>query len=256
MWVSTPIAPSSAYSADTAGSAVFAAVARTRSNAGGGERRREDDRRPHPLVSERALVVLEVDLERKRRCAQRRRGGERLLHPPRADIAQEMSSGMSLGVGSFQLEPVAGPREVGPQRSVYGLEHAVEEQRARPRRGRGSTRDGGAGDRAARVSMDGGAAVRRQVERAASRAPPREEAGDSRSQRVTSACRQSTAPAASICSKYGSVSPYSPAAISMRRGARSRSSRRPSRSSDETGSSNQVRPLARSARPSRAPACA
>src|SRR5207244_13277865 len=64
------------------------------------------------------------------------------------------------------------------------------------------------------------------------------------SHRDTSAWRQSTAPAAHIRSKYGRSYPYSPAATST--SARSRISRSPSRSSDETGSSNQVTPSSRS----------
>src|SRR6266540_1457344 len=60
-------------------------------------------------------------------------------------------------------------------------------------------------------------------------------------QRVMSAWRQSTAPAWSIRPKYARSYPYSPAATSM--STRSRISRRPSRSSEETGSSNHVTPI-------------
>src|SRR3954451_8017127 len=56
--------------------------------------------------------------------------------------------------------------------------------------------------------------------------------------RVTSTCRQSTAPASSIRAKYARSYPYSPAVTSW--STRSRISLSPSRSSEDTGSSNQV----------------
>ncbi|MNY11944.1 hypothetical protein D3C86_1450010 [compost metagenome] len=59
-------------------------------------------------------------------------------------------------------------------------------------------------------------------------------------QRVASACSTSTAPASSMRRKYGGSKPYSPAVMAIPAGARSRSRRSPSRSSDETGSSNHV----------------
>src|SRR5436190_23013794 len=58
--------------------------------------------------------------------------------------------------------------------------------------------------------------------------------------RVTSACRQSTAPVHAV--KSGTRNPYSPAATSSPAGPRSRTSRRPSPSSELTGSSNQHTP--------------
>src|SRR5947209_6267172 len=53
-----------------------------------GQRGREEERCPHPLVAERAFVVLEVDLGAERRHGQRGRRSEQLLHASFADVPE------------------------------------------------------------------------------------------------------------------------------------------------------------------------
>src|SRR6185312_3296727 len=86
---------------------------------------------------------------------------------------------------------------------------------------------------------DGAVCADSAIERASHNAPTRRKF-EMPAHRDASACRTSTAPASSIRRKYHRSYPYSPAAISIPLGARSRINRSPSRSSDDTGSSNHV----------------
>ena len=106
-------------------------LARDAGDARGGQRRREHDRRPHPLVAERALVVLEVHLERERRGAERRRRCEQLLHAPFATLRSNRRIMRPTVRASARMSsrPWPGRERSGTSDAVLRLEHAVEQHR-------------------------------------------------------------------------------------------------------------------------------
>src|SRR5579884_1023678 len=202
------------------------------------ERRREDERRPHPLVAERALVVLEVDLGAEGRRRQSRRHGEELLHAAVADVLQE-------------------PRE---HQAAHRSASARFSSRPLPAREKSGRRAPPAGERTPSNSIDSMRTWSWKYSRCRRRSTPHSACAESCGaqwpetsrpcadaspftrrrpvmppQRVTSACRQSTQP--TRLRKSARTYAYSPAATSSV--ACSRTSLRPSKSADETGSSNQ-----------------
>ena len=93
-------------------------------HAGRGQRRRQRDRRPHPLVAERPLEVLEVDLEPERERAERGGGAASLQRaagtfpPGRVRSVRSASHQATLGrialrLRALELEPVPGAVEIG-----------------------------------------------------------------------------------------------------------------------------------------------
>src|SRR5581483_8524594 len=202
------------------------------------ERRRQDDRRPHPLVAEGALVVLEVDLERERRRAERRRRGEQLLHAAVADVldrscdqADHRSTSCRLSSSPFPGRERSGrstpPSGSGtPSKSMCSIRTwSWKYSRCRRRSTAQNACAEIAGAQCAETSTS--CALARPEADSTPVMPPH---------RVTSACRTSTQ--ATTFRKSAGTYAYSPAATSMPAGPRSRTRRSPSKSADETGSSN------------------
>ena len=145
--------------------------------------------RPHPLVAERALVVLEVDLDAERRRARRAVvAASRLLQAAvrgrsRSSALDHAASPHGARSRALQLEPVARPGAVGHERPAAPAR--ARRRRASPRRarGRGSTRGGAAArSRSSAWACSARRAVRRDGRARAPRqsAPTAEQAGDAR----------------------------------------------------------------------------
>ena len=66
-------------------------------DAGRAQRGRERNRGPHPLVAERASVVVDVDLDPHRQCTGGGRRAEQLLGAALPEVAIRGSSGQELG---------------------------------------------------------------------------------------------------------------------------------------------------------------
>ena len=214
-WVTTPISPSSAVQRrERRQPRPRRALGAHAGDARGCQRRRERDRRPHPLVAERAPEVLEVDLQPERQRAERRRGGERALHPPAAHVAPParrrgvVAAKRLRAVASSRLSsrPIPAGRGRGTARRRRGATHAVEQQLLDPDvvvevlevdelRERGAPGAGGSTVRSAAT-----AAAPRARHSASTRSSSVIPA-----QRVTSACSTSTAPAASIALEVGQL---------------------------------------------------
>src|SRR5581483_10450656 len=205
--------------------------------AGGGERRREHQRRPHPLVAERALVVLEVDLRAERGRRHRRGDGEQLLHPAFADVLEQLEDHAAHRCASARFNSSPWPaRERSGTRAppsgastpsnsidsmrVWSWKYSRCRRRSTPHRACAESW----GAQWPEMSMPYAAAS--PFTRSRPVMPP---------QRVMSAWRQSTHP--SRLRKSAGTYAYSPAATSSK--LCSRTSRSPAKSADDTGSSNQ-----------------
>ena len=143
---------------------------------------------------------------------------------------------------SLELEPVARPRAIGPQRAVLRLGNAVEHHPLDPDVVVEVLEVPQPRDGAERVRRDRRRAVGRDVESSArSRGRDALRRPVIPPQRVTSAWRQSTAADAGSGSRPGRTRTRRPLSSSPA-GPRSRIRRSPSRSSEQTGSSNHVTP--------------
>src|SRR5436190_1322602 len=165
-------------------------------NAGRRQRRSQREGRPHPLVAKRALVVLEVDLERERRRGERRRRREQPLHPALADILERAPDQAAHRSTSFRFSSSPLPaRERSGRRTPASGSGTPSSSRCSTRtwswkysrwRRRSTAQKACAeiaGAQCAETSSEW-AFARPEAERRPVMPP----------QRVTSACRQSTAP--------------------------------------------------------------